>query len=184
MSVESKQEKVKHQGLYDWMQSVVTTFLFIMILLTFVGRTMGVENTSMMPTLHDSDRMIIRSIFYTPAPNDIIVFSTQSFEDGASLVKRVIALAGDTVDIDFDRGIVYRNGLALEEPFVNSQSNLRGDVMFPQVVPEGHVFVLGDNRNSSADSRNSSIGHIDEREIIGRVVALITPINRAQLFLR
>ena len=182
MKQTTAQEKVKYQGLYDWMQSIVTTFLAIVLLLTFAGRMIGVEHASMMPTLHDGDRMIIRTLLYSPSHEDIIIFSTQSFREGEALVKRVIGLAGDTIDIDFDAGIVYRNGLALEESFVNAPTNLRGDVTFPQVVPPGHVFVLGDNRNSSADSRNSDIGHIDEREIIGRVIAVITPINRAQFF--
>ena len=181
---QDNQQKIKYQGVYDWMQSVVTMFLAFMIALTFFGGTMGVSQVSMMPTLHDGDRMILRSIFYTPVPGDIIVFSTQSFRDGEALVKRVIGIEGDTIDIDFQTGVVYRNGIALDEDYVIGPTTLRGDVSFPQTVPEGHVFVIGDNRTNSQDSRNSNIGHIDTREIIGQVVAVMAPLNRIQLFLR
>jgi len=173
---------IPYQGLYDWVQSIVMTFLAVLCLLTFVGRTIGVEQTSMSPTLLHGDRMIVRSIFYTPEQGDIIIFSKQSFRDGAALVKRVIALEGDVVDIDPVAGVVYVNGAVLYEPYTNEPTYFMGDVAFPYTVPAGQIFVIGDNRNYSQDSRSSSIGPVDTREVIGKVVAVAFPLDRIALF--
>jgi len=170
------------QGLYEWMQSIVMVFLLVLVLLTFVGRTMGVQYQSMSPTLHDGDRMIVRSILYTPSAGDIIVFSRNDFEDGAALVKRVIALAGDVVDIDTESGLVYVNGFPLHEPYTSGPVRVTGTISYPFTVPEGHVFTMGDNRNASTDSRHVEIAAVDEREIIGQVVAVVLPFDRARLF--
>ena len=179
-----------HQGLYEWLQSLVPMFLIVLVLLTFVGRTIGVQHDSMNPTLFDGDRMIVRSIFYTPARGDIIIFSKQYFQDGAAVVKRVIALAGDTVDINTQTGVVYVRHAGqqyaftpLYEPFTSGPTHIAGDMVYPFTVPEGHVFVIGDNRGNSTDSRHTCIGAVDEREIIGQVVAVFLPFNRAQFFL-
>ena len=171
-----------HQGLFEWLQSLVPMFLIVLVLLTFVGRTIGVSQDSMNPTLFDGDRMIVRSIFYTPQQGDIIIFAKQYFEDGAAMVKRVIALEGDVVNIT-GTGLVYVNGVPLEEPYTSSPTLKTGNISYPHTVPAGHVFVIGDNRNHSADSRDIDIGPVDEREIIGQVVAVFLPFSRAQFFL-
>ncbi|MCL2564126.1 MAG: signal peptidase I [Oscillospiraceae bacterium] len=174
--------QVPFRGLYDWMQSIVMVFLAVIFLLTFVGQTMAVQQESMTPTLLEGDRMIVRSIFYTPERGDVVIFARHDFEDGAALVKRVIALAGDTVAIDTAAGIVYVNGIAQPDDFTNTPTNMGGDMPpYPAAltVPPGHVFVIGDNRNHSMDSRHTVIGPVDEREIIGQVVAVIMPFNRA-----
>jgi signal peptidase I len=165
------------------MQSIVLTFLVFLFVLTFFGRIIGVQQDSMTPTLLDGDRMIVRSILYTPRQGDIIIFSKQGFEDGAALVKRVIALSGDVVDINTETGLVYVNGLPLDEPYTNGPTNMAGDIEYPFTVPEGQVFVIGDNRNLSRDSRHMEIGPVDEREVIGQVIAVILPLNRLELFL-
>jgi len=178
--VNKNTEPVRFQGLYEWMQSIVIVFLIILCLLTFIGRPMGVHGYSMMPTLSEDDRMIIRSIGYTPDRGDVIVFSRHDFEEGAALVKRVIALAGDVVNLDAVAGMVYVNGILQDEPYINDLTRRAGNMSFPFTVPEGHVFVLGDNRNHSTDSRDMTIGAVDEREIIGQVVAVVLPFNRAR----
>jgi len=180
--VNKNTEPVRFQGLYEWMQSIVMVFLVILCLLTFIGRPMGVHGYSMMPTLSEDDRMIVRSVLYTPDRGDIVVFSRHDFEDGAALVKRVIGLAGDVVDLDTAAGTVYVNGIPQHEPYINDLTRRPGNMSFPFTVPTGHIFVLGDNRNHSTDSRDMEIGAVDEREIIGQVVAVILPFNRAQLF--
>ena len=157
--------------------------LLILGLITFIGTPMGVRNISMMPTLYEHDRMILRSIFYTPDRGDIVVLSRHDVEDGNALVKRVVALAGDVVDIDTASGLVYVNGIALHEPYTSELTHRVGNIGFPFTVPAGHVFVLGDNRNRSMDSRDMELGAVDEREIIGQVVAVYLPLNRARLFL-
>lgn len=167
------------QSLYDWMRSIVMVFLPVVFLLTFVGQTMAVQMDSMTPTLLDGDRMIVSNLLYTPRQGDVIIFSRHDFQDGAALVKRIIALEGDVVDIDTQTGLVYVNGQALVEPYTNSPTNLAGDISYPHIVPPGHVFVIGDNRNHSQDSRHSDIGPVDKREVLGRVIAVITPFGRA-----
>ena len=170
---------VRFRGLYDWMQSIVMVFLAVVLLLTFAGRTMAVRLDSMTPTLLDGDRMIVRSIFYSPRRGDVIVFSRHDFEDGAALVKRIIGLEGDVIDVNTDSGHIYLNGRALMEPYTNGPVHRAGDMSYPFTVPAGHVFVIGDNRNHSTDSRHRVIGAVDEREILGQVIAVIMPFNRA-----
>ena len=165
------------------MQSIVGMLLMVLVLLTFIGGPIGVHGHSMMPTLSAEDRMIVRSIFYTPDRGDIIVFSRSDFQDGTAIVKRVIGLAGDVVDIDTQSGLVYVNGIALYEPYTMEPTHRPMSTQFPFTVPDGHVFVLGDNRNNSGDSRDINLGAIDEREIVGQVVAVVLPFHRARLFL-
>jgi len=174
-----EQSLIRFRGLYDWMQSIVMVFLAVIFLLTFVGRTMAVQYESMTPTLLDGERMIVRSIFYSPRHGDVIIFSRHDFQDGAALVKRVIAMEGDVVDINTETGTVYVNGRALYEPYTNGPTNRAGDMDYPFTVPAGHIFVIGDNRNHSQDSRHWEIGPVDEREVIGQVVAVIMPFDRA-----
>ena len=142
-----------HQGLYEWLQSLVPMFLIVLVLLTFVGRTIGVQHDSMNPTLLDGDRMIVRSIFYTPSRGDMIIFSKQYFQAGTPVVKRVVALAGDTVNINTHTGVVYVNDIPQDEPFASGPTYDAGDISYPYTVPVGHVFVIGDNRGNSRDSR-------------------------------
>ncbi|MCL2367545.1 MAG: signal peptidase I [Oscillospiraceae bacterium] len=170
-----------YQGLNDWMRSVVTVFLPFLFILTFMGQTRAVEGVSMEPTLVAGEQMIIRSILYTPARGDVIILARHDLEDGAALVKRVIALAGDVVDIDTGTGTVYVNGLALDEPYTSGPTTFAGNITYPYTVPPGRIFVIGDNRGNSLDSRSSRLGSVDEREIIGQVVAVILPLNRARL---
>jgi len=166
------------------MRNIVTVVLAIVCLLTFVANNIQVQGVSMEPTLAHGDEMIVHSIFYTPERGDIIVFSKQNFRDGAAIVKRVIALEGDVVDIDPIAGVVYVNGMALYEPYTVEPTYFMGDISYPFTVPPGQIFVIGDNRNNSGDSRSSGHGTVDEREIIGRVVAVVLPLDRAGLFLR
>ena len=172
-----------NQGLFEWLQSIVPMFLIVLALLTFVGRTIGVQGPSMSPTLLEGDRMIVRVILYTPRHGDMIIFSKQNFQDGEAIVKRVIALEGDVVDINTETGIVYVNGLPLDEPYTSGPTYHPGDISYPFTVPPGHVFAVGDHRGGSQDSRHSEIGPVDEREIVGQVVAVFFPFNRAQFFL-
>jgi len=174
---------VRYGGLYDWMQSFVMMFLPLLFLVTFVGNTIPVYGYSMAPTLDHGERMLVRSAFYTPQRGDVIVFVRHDFADGTPLVKRVIALAGDVVDINPETGIVYLNGEPLDEPYISEliRRDRIGNIAYPHTVPEGHVFVIGDYRNNSLDSRSTIIGPVDEREIIGRAVAVILPLDRIRL---
>ncbi len=160
-----------------YLHDIVYLLCAMLVTLLLIFRVVVVSGTSMNMTLLDGDYLLLLSnTFYrTPEQGDIIVVSKQSFDDGAAFVKRVIATEGQTVDIDFDRGIVYVDGIALEEDYINNLTTTRGGVQFPLVVEEGCVFALGDNRGISMDSRYPDIGQIDTREILGRAIFLMIP---------
>ena len=119
--------------------------------------------------------MLNNFLYANPKCGDIIVASKDSFKNGEPIIKRIIATEGQTVDIDFEAGIVYVDGNALDEPYVNTPTNLKEGSTFPLTVAEGCVFVMGDNRNDSLDSRSTEIGQIDCREIMGKVLFLAIP---------
>ncbi|MCD7860236.1 MAG: signal peptidase I, partial [Firmicutes bacterium] len=149
----------------------------IVVVFLLLFRVVVVSGTSMNDTLYNGDYLLlVGNLFYTdPQPGDIIVASKQSFENGTPIVKRVIATENQVVDIDFEAGIVYVDGVALDEPYVKELTYLQEGQSFPQVVQPGCVFVMGDNRNDSRDSRSTQIGQIDTREILGKVVFLFFP---------
>ena len=128
-------------------------------------------------TLIDGDYvLLLNNVLYgDPEYGDIIVASKSSYKDGEPIIKRVIATEGQTVDIDFNAGIVYVDGQALEEDYTYTPTNVSEGVAFPLEVPEGCIFVMGDNRNRSRDSRYPDIGVIDEREVLGKAVVLLIP---------
>lgn len=159
--------------LYDWAQALVTAVIFIVLMFTFVGRIIGVQGTSMIPTLYEGDRVVLQTLLYEPKAGDIVVLTKKSYEEDKPLVKRIIATENQEVYIDFDAGNVWVDGVL--EAYVDTPITKQGDVQFPVKVPEGCVFVLGDNRNGSTDSRYSVIGMIDERMILGRVVLRVYP---------
>ena len=160
-----------------YLHDIVYLLCAMILVLLLVFRVVIVSGTSMNMTLLDGDYLLLLSnTFYrNPEQGDIIVVSKESFDDGAAFVKRVIATEGQTVDIDFDRGIVYVDGVALEEDYINHPTTTYGGVEFPLVVEDGCVFALGDNRGISKDSRYPDIGQIDTREILGRAIFLIIP---------
>ncbi len=162
---------------FEWGEALVVSLTAIILLFTFVVRLIGVDGSSMYPTLHDRDKVFMSDLFYTPHKGDIVVLTKTSFIDGP-IVKRIIATGGDTVDIDFSTGEVRVNGEALEEPYINELTHNPIDMTFPQTVPEGSVFVMGDNRNRSSDSRDTRLGMVDERYILGHVLTRILPIDR------
>lgn len=149
--------------------------LVMVFLLLF--RVVVVSGTSMNSTLLDGDYLLVLSntFYQNPQRGDIIVASKQSFDDGAPIVKRVIATEGEKVDIDFKSGIVYVNDVALDEPYTLTPTNEYEGITFPLVVDEGCLFVMGDNRNGSKDSRHPDIGLIDKREVLGKVFFLFFP---------
>jgi signal peptidase I len=144
------------------------------LIFTFFLRTAQVSGKSMLDTLQDQDRLMISRFFYTPRRGDIVVITKPNL-DNEPLIKRIVATGGQTVDIDFEYGIVYVDGKALDEPYIKEPTNLKLDVQFPVTIPEGSIFVMGDNRNHSRDSRDSSIFTVDERYILGKVILRIMP---------
>ena len=149
----------------------------IMVVFLLLFRMVIVSGSSMYSTLWNGDwLLLISGTFYLePEYGDIIVACKDSFNDGEPIIKRVIATEGQTVDIDFEKGIVYVDGKALDEPYTYTPTNYAEGMVFPVTVEDGCVFAMGDNRNESKDSRHPDIGQIDKREILGKAIFLMVP---------
>ena len=165
------------QNLTLYIHDLLYMIVIIFIVFLVVFRVIVVSGSSMYDTLINGDYLLlVSSLFYRePQAEDIIVISKQSYDDGAPIIKRVIATEGQTVDIDFEAGIVYVDGQALEEPYTHTPTNVEEGMQFPLTVEENCVFAMGDNRNRSRDSRDPSIGQIDKREILGKAIFLFLP---------
>lgn len=178
-----EKEKQTKQAAYEWVQTLVCSVLAIVVLFTFVVRVIRVDGESMRETLQDQDMLLVWNGHLCGAyqAGDIVVLSKASFRNGAPIVKRVIATEGQTVDIDFNAGVVYVDGAALEEDYIREPTWTPEGISFPITVPEGQIFVLGDNRNDSSDSRHSDLGTIDTRMVIGKAVFLLLPGETADI---
>ena len=165
------------KGIVLYLHDLICMLMVILILFLLVFRVIVVSGDSMKRTLLDGDYLLLLSntFYHEPEYGDIVVISKKSFDNGAPIVKRIIATEGQTVDIDFDKGIVYVDGTALSEPYINSPTTLSEGTQFPLTVEENCVFVLGDNRGVSKDSRHPQIGIIDNREILGKAIFLMLP---------
>ena len=178
MKKSRKDEKLPlSKALILYLHDIVYLLCVMMVVLLLVFRVVVVSGTSMYMTLLDGDYLLLLSnTFYrNPKAGDVVVASKDSFENGAPIVKRIIATEGQMVDIDFDKGIVYVDGKALDEPYALTATTLYEGVNFPLMVQKGCVFVLGDNRDDSKDSRSPEIGQIDSRQIVGKVIFLFFP---------
>ena len=171
-----EQKKIPGRDLYEWVQALVCSVLTVVVIFTFGIRLIGVNGHSMVPTLQDKDRLLVlNSTFYDDYKyGDIVVLTKETFLS-APIVKRVIAVEGQTVDIDFASGSVYVDGKLLNEPYINELTLTTDGTEFPLTVPEGSIFVMGDNRNHSNDSRDSRLGTVDTRYVIGKAVFLAFP---------
>ena len=162
--------------LYDWLQCVVSAIICGVLIFVFIGRTIGVDGRSMQQTLQHNDRVVMSNLFYTPDNDDIVVFKSPAERfNGVPLVKRIIAIEGQTIDINFETGEVFVDGVVRYEPYINAQTSNRDDFKGPLTIPEGFVFVMGDNRNNSKDSRDNEVGLIDTRYILGKVLFILIP---------
>lgn len=170
-----EQKREQHFGIFEVAESVLAALIVITLIFTFVFRVVTVDGPSMKPTLQNGDKLIVSAWGYEPKKGDIVVLTgAENYND--PIVKRIIALGGDVVDINFTTGEVYVNGS--EEDYSDELTTQQFDIAFPITVPEGCVFVLGDNRPDSLDSRSTKIGCIDERSIIGKVQARIFPLGK------
>ena len=171
-------EKTEGSGsILEYLHDVVYILALILVLFTFCMRVVIVSGSSMFSTLVDGDYLLLinRPLCGELEQGDIVVASMERFKDGEPIVKRVVATEGQTVDIDFRAGIVYVDGVALEEEYTYTPTHLSEGMEFPLVVEEGCLFLMGDNRGDSRDSRAPEIGLVDEREILGRAVFLLMP---------
>lgn len=173
---EARQKEIPGRDIYEWTQALVGSVLAVVLVFTFLIRLIGVDGHSMVPTLQNGDRLLVLSSLLDDdyKYGDIVVLREESFLE-EPIVKRVIATEGQTVDIDFEAGIVYVDGEALDEPYINEPTYMEEGTEFPLTVPEGCIFVMGDNRNHSSDSRDSRLGTVDTRCVLGKAVFLAFP---------
>ncbi|MBE6983335.1 MAG: signal peptidase I [Ruminococcaceae bacterium] len=176
-ATEPKKKNSLRKSILTYLHDFVYLLAVVLLLFLLCFRVVVVSGPSMMDTLEDGDYLLLLgSIFYDDYERgDIIVASKDSFRNGEPIVKRVIATEGQTVNIDFVTGVVYVDGVPLQEDYVRTPTNLYEGVDFPLVVEENHIFVMGDNRNDSKDSRSPEIGQVDLREVLGKAIFLIFP---------
>ena len=167
----------QQKTILSYFHDLVFGLAAILLVVVLLFRIVVVSGPSMRTTLQSGDFLIVLSnvLYRNPQYGDIIVASKDSFKNGEPIIKRVIATEGQEVNIDFGRGIVYVDGVPLDEPYITAPTTLFEGVSFPLVVDKGCVFVMGDNRNDSKDSRSPEIGLIDCREIVGKAILLIFP---------
>jgi signal peptidase I len=165
------------RDLFFYLQNLVYFILFLIFLFTFVGRIIGVDGPSMMPTLHNGDLMLLQNIGYTPKQGDVVVLTKESFK-AKPIVKRVIAVGGQHVKIDYQTNTVYVDGVALSEPYIKEAMQDKGATWTSETdVLQGQIFVMGDNRNDSSDSRYPMIGTVDVRCVIGHAFCILFPFS-------
>ncbi|MCL1807672.1 MAG: signal peptidase I [Oscillospiraceae bacterium] len=179
--------------LFDWAQSLVFAFVGIVLLFAFAFSVFSVSQESMTNTLLPNEMIMISRLPYTPKSGDIVLFVKHGWPNSINdetglyspLVKRIIGIPGDEIEFVMNggTGTLYINGQPQDEPYIRAQMNRWGGSSSPPMptsftVPDGHVFVMGDNRNGSHDSRDSDIGFIDQRSILGRVVLRLTPLSK------
>ena len=173
------QEKSRRE-IYDWIYCLSVALIICVVIFAFFIRLIDVRGTSMNPTLNNNDKMLVSGLFYEPKVGDVVVFKKDEYDPERALVKRVIATEGQVINMDFDRGIVYVDGVPLEEDYIMEPTTNKIDFIGPQTVPEGCVFVMGDNRNASTDSRKKEIGMVDTRLILGRAYAVVYPLSQVR----
>ena len=172
-------------NIFEWIEMVVLSACLILLIFTFVVRPARVDGNSMQDTLHNGEMLIISDIAYKPKRGDILVFQKINSTHPDPIVKRVIATEGETVDIDLDTWTVTvtdadGNAKVLEESYrkLATDARVTSNLEYPVKVGEGQLFVMGDNRNHSLDSRSSQIGLVDENEVIGKVLFRFFPLNK------
>lgn len=175
-----KREKDPGRESYELLGGMVLVLSALVLTFLLLGRPFWVEGASMEPTLAGGELMAVRSLGYTPQQGDVVVLSQTSFRRDP-IVKRVIARGGQRVEIDYAAGTVTVDGVVLDEPYLNGPMERQGyQTIAALTVPEGCIFVMGDNRNHSDDSRDPDCGPVDERLVLGRVEAVMFPLDRVR----
>lgn len=159
-------------SVFEWVEAAIFALIAISLIFAFVLRTVGVDGDSMNYTLLNGDKLLLSSYPYTPERGDIVVINRYNDEP---LIKRVIAVGGDTLDIDPDTGKVILNGAVLEEDYLDFTFTPRIHFSGEVIVPDGSIFVMGDNRSASHDSRYSDIGFVPLSDVMGKALLRIAP---------
>lgn len=189
---ENNEEEIRRPGqdLFEWLQLLMGCILAAVIIFNCCARLSRVVGSSMDNTLEEGEMMLIWSLGYQPQQGDIVVLNktaqeTLAFLHNEAIVKRVIAVGGQTVDIDYTTGTVYVDGTPLDEPYIREEMYRPSNAQMQQThweVPEGSIFVMGDNRNASTDSRHEWVGTIDTDYLLGKAVLAVWPLSRIGVF--
>lgn len=166
------------ETLYGWAQALISAVVSVVLLFTFVVRLVGVSGPSMQDTLYTGDRIVVlNAMFCDFQPGDVVVARNYNVEGelSATLVKRIVAVGGQTVDIDFAEGIVYVDGEAIDEPYIKEPTYTPEGLQFPVTLGENEVFLMGDNRNRSSDSRDDRLGPVDKSYLHGKAFFILVP---------
>ena len=162
---------------YEFLESASIAVAFITLVILFAGRFIVVDGGSMNNTLYHGERLIITNFLYTPEKGDIVVTDTKNYF-GQPLIKRVIAIEGDTIAIDYNTGDVYVNGRMLQEDYIKEKITATGGGVYQITLTEDQLFLMGDNRNASSDSRVREIGPVSEQNILGKAILRVAPLSR------
>lgn len=165
-------------GMFDWIKCVIFAVSIVVVCLIFVFRLVDVEGTSMNDTLSSKDKVIVTNLMYTPHNNDIVVIS-HGAEYEKPIIKRVIAVSGQSIVLDKENDKIIVDGIEIDEPYIKGTtfSGNYGNNEIPEVIPEGKIFVMGDNRKVSLDSRSTEIGLIDVKDVIGKAQFVAFPFD-------
>ncbi len=175
-NTEVKKHKIDvKKEIFEWVKSLIISLIAVALIITFVGEVRRVKNISMLPTFVENDRIITTKIHGELKRGDVVVIKQK---DDKPLIKRVIAVAGETININFENGDVFINDKLIDEPYINEKTRTNYGTEFPLTIKKGHVFVMGDNRNQSMDSRDTKIGAVDTRNVFGKVIFRIYPFNK------
>ncbi len=173
---DKKKEVTAAEELIDWVETIIGAFFAVILIFTFLLRVANVDGESMLPTLTNGDRLIVSHLFYEPKAGDIVIVNSEKLNK--AIVKRVIAVEGQSVKVDPAAGTVEVDGVILDEPYIlEATKEDEGFHDYPVVVPEGCVFVMGDNRMNSTDSRSQWVGFVEDDDILGKVIFRIFPFN-------
>lgn len=180
----------------DLLETVLIAVFVILMVFTYLFRPVTVDGRSMNPTFMDGDRVFMSEFFFKPSPGDVVIVDDYNGHvldesgnvvetDGLNtrIIKRIIAVSGQTIDINFETGEVKRDGKLLDEKYIQgSTTDNLGGFTYPLTVPDGYVFVMGDNRNHSTDSRAAAVGLVPENSILGRVFCRYYPFTSFKIF--
>ena len=179
--LESQEQERTGSALFDWTRALVGAVLAVVLFFVFVAQVITVQGPSMQNTFYAGDKvLVLKSALCDVQAGDIVMIHQYNAELNETIIKRVIATGGQTVDIDFNSGTVCVDGVALEEDYIAERTYSAEGLSFPVTLEEGEIFVMGDNRNHSTDSRSTMLGVIDERYVVGKAIFLLFPGKTAQ----
>nr|WP_303942590.1 signal peptidase I [Ruminococcus bromii] len=164
--------------MFDLTRTIIFVFAFMSVIFTFIIRDANVVGNSMLDTLHSDDKILMTNFMYKPKCGDIVAINAEN-QIEKRIIKRVIATEGQTLVVDYSKSAVYVDGIQIDEPYVSSITREPSNpLQIPYVIPEGYIFVMGDNRIISLDSRDKSIGLVSVNDVIGKAQFIVYPFDR------